>query len=68
MMVLNDGINITGFNVMSFNYPEEIQDMINKNASHSMIGDLSKYQQVSMVDGIASGKLKEEVLHRIWLE
>ncbi|MSU02501.1 SPFH domain-containing protein [Tissierella pigra] len=58
MMVLNDGINITGFNVMSFNYPEEIQEMINKNASHSMIGDVGKYQQVSMVDGIASGKVK----------
>ncbi|WP_330597044.1 SPFH domain-containing protein [Wansuia hejianensis] len=58
MVVLNDGINITGFNVMSFNYPEEIQDMINKNASHSMVGDLGRYQQVSMVDGISSGKVK----------
>lgn len=58
MIVLNDGINITGFNVMSFNYPEEIQDMINKNASHSMVGDLGRYQQVSMVDGISSGKVK----------
>lgn len=58
MMVLNDGVNITGFNVMSFNYPEEIQEMINKNASHSMIGDIGRYQQVSMVDGISSGKVK----------
>ena len=58
MMVLNDGINITGFNVMSFNYPEEIQDMINKNASHSMVGDINRYQQISMTDGISSGKVK----------
>jgi membrane protease subunit (stomatin/prohibitin family) len=58
MMVLNDGINITKFNVMSFNYPEEIQNMINKTASHSMVGDINRYQQVSMVDGISSGKVK----------
>ena len=33
MEVLNSGITITGFNIMSFNYPEEIQQMINKVAS-----------------------------------
>ncbi|SHH39836.1 SPFH domain-containing protein [Sporanaerobacter acetigenes] len=58
MKIIDDGMTITGFNIMSFNYPEEIQDMINKTASHSMIGDLGKYQQVSMVDGISSGKVK----------
>lgn len=58
MQLFDTGITITGFQVMSFTYPEEIQDMINKNASHSMIGDLGKYQQVSMIDGIASGKVK----------
>ena len=58
MKIMDSGMTITGFNVMSFNYPEEIQDMINKNASHSMVGDLNKYQQVSMVDGISSGKVK----------
>lgn len=58
MQVLDDGITITDFNVMSFNYPEEIQEMITKTASHEMIGNLSKYQQVSMTDGIASGKVK----------
>lgn len=54
----DSGMTITGFNIMSFSYPEEIQDMINKNASYSMINDLNKYQQVSMVDGISSGKVK----------
>ena len=47
MEVLDLGLTITGFNIMSFNYPKEIQDMITKNASHSMIGDLadtSKYR------------------------
>lgn len=58
MEVIDSGMTITGFNIMSFSYPEEIQDMINKNASHSMVGDLSRYQQVSMTDGISSGKVK----------
>lgn len=58
MEILDSGITITGFNVMSFNYPEEIQEMINKNASHSMIGDLNKYQQVTMTNAMASGNVK----------
>lgn len=55
MQLFDTGISITGFQVMSFTYPEEIQTMINKNASHSMIGDLNRYSQVSMIDGMASG-------------
>lgn len=58
MSILSDGLTIAGFNIISFNYPEEIQKMINKTASHSMIGDLGKYQQVEMIDGIASGKVQ----------
>lgn len=58
MQIINDGITITRFNIMSFNYPESIQNMITKNASHSMVGDLNRYQQVSMTDGIASGTVK----------
>lgn len=58
MSILGDGLTITGFNIISFNYPEEVQKMINKTASHSMVGDLGKYQQVEMIDGIASGKVK----------
>lgn len=55
--ICNTGIRITGFNIMSFNYPEEIQAMITKNASHSMVGDLNRYQQVSMTDAMANGKV-----------
>lgn len=58
MNIIHDGLTITGFNVVSFNYPEEIQKMITKTASHTMIGDMGKYQQVEMVDGIASGRVK----------
>jgi len=58
MQMMDIGISITGFQVMSFNYPKEIQDMITKTASHEMIGNLQKYQQVSMTDGISSGKVQ----------
>ncbi|MGM1022561.1 MAG: SPFH domain-containing protein [Bacillota bacterium] len=58
MQMMDNGMTITGFHVMSFNYPQEIQDMITKTASHEMIGNLQKYQQVTMTDGIASGNVK----------
>jgi len=58
MQMMDNGMTITGFQVMSFNYPPEIQAMITKTASHEMIGNLQKYQQVSMTDGIASGQVK----------
>lgn len=51
------GIAITNFNIASFSYPEEVQKMINKIASQSMVGDMNKYQQVSMVEGMTSGKM-----------
>ncbi|CAG7644180.1 SPFH domain-containing protein [Paenibacillus allorhizosphaerae] len=58
MQMYDMGMTITGFQVMSFNYPQEIQDMITRTASHEMIGNLQKYQQVRMTDGIASGNVK----------
>lgn len=57
MQMIDSGLAITGFHVMSFNYPKEIQDMINKNASHGMVGNVDKYQQISLTDGMASGKM-----------
>lgn len=52
MQIMDDGMKITGFQIMSFNYPKEIQDMINKNASHGMVGDISRYQQLSVADAM----------------
>lgn len=52
MEIMDDGMKVTGFQIMSFNYPKEIQDMINKNASHGMVGDVSKYQQISVADAM----------------
>lgn len=58
MEIYDLGLTITGFNVSSFNYPKEIQDRVQKAAALGMIGDVSKYQQIEMTDGIASGKVK----------
>lgn len=52
MEIMDDGMKVTGFQVISFNYPKEIQDMINKNASHGMVGDVSRYQQISVADAM----------------
>ncbi|MDF2609949.1 MAG: ydjI [Lachnospiraceae bacterium] len=57
MQIFDTGITITGLSIMSFTYPEEIQNMINKTASHSMIGDMGKFQQAAMTEGISSGKV-----------
>ncbi|WP_042141921.1 SPFH domain-containing protein [Paucisalibacillus sp. EB02] len=58
MEIHDMGMTITGFSVGSFNYPKQVQDMIDKNASHGMVGDVSKYQQISVTDAMASGKLQ----------
>lgn len=58
MELFSAGLSVTGFHIMSFTYPEEVQNMINKNASQSMIGDVSRYQQISMTDGMASGRMR----------
>ncbi|MCR4945112.1 MAG: SPFH domain-containing protein, partial [Clostridium sp.] len=38
------GVEITNFNIGNFSYPEEVQKMVNKVASQSMVGDVNKYQ------------------------
>ncbi|HKL99602.1 MAG TPA: SPFH domain-containing protein [Mobilitalea sp.] len=58
MQIYDTGLSVTGFNIMSFTYPEEIQKMINKNASHSMVGDLGRYQSIAMTEGIVNGKVR----------
>jgi membrane protease subunit (stomatin/prohibitin family) len=57
MEMIKSGLTITGFTVMSFSYPKEIQDMITKNASHGMVSNADRYQQISLTDGMASGKM-----------
>lgn len=56
MQLFDTGLTVTGFQIMSFTYPEEVQAMINKNASYGMIGDMNRYQQAAMTEGLFSGK------------
>ena len=49
------GIAITNFSISSVSYQKEIQDMANKAASQSMIGDINKYTQVAMADSLSKG-------------
>src|SRR5699024_10029600 len=58
MKLMEVGLTVTRFHIMDFNYPKEIADKIKKSASHSMVGDVGKYQQVEMVDGMTSGKMQ----------
>ena len=49
------GISITGFTISSFSYPEEVQKMQEKAASQAMVGDMNKYTQMAMADGMSKG-------------
>ncbi|WOO34975.1 SPFH domain-containing protein [Anaerocolumna sp. AGMB13020] len=62
MQLFDTGLTVSGFQIMSFTYPEEIQAMINKNASYNMIGDINRYQQVKVTDGMFSGNNKSSGL------
>ncbi len=55
MEICKIGIEITGFNIASFNYPEEITKMQNKAASQAMVGDMNKYTQMAMADSLGKG-------------
>ena len=46
------GLTVTDFKVESFNYPEQVQKMIDKNASYSMVGDVGHYGQVSAIESM----------------
>lgn len=52
MELIKIGLTCTNFNISSFNYPEKIQKMIEKNASYEMVGDLGRYQQIGVVDSM----------------
>ena len=55
MELVKIGLTMTGFQIMSVTYPEEIQEMINKAASQSMVGDMNKYTQMAFADALAKG-------------
>lgn len=49
------GIAIEDFRIESFSYPEEVKKMQEKAAAQAMIGDVNKYQQVAVADGMTNG-------------
>lgn len=61
MDLIKIGIDLVQFNIRSFSYPKEIQDMINKSAGQSMVGDVNRYTQIAMADGMAKGNNSGEM-------
>lgn len=55
MDICKIGMAITDFAISSFSYPEEVQAMQKKAASQSMVGDMNKYAQMSMIDSMGKG-------------
>lgn len=48
------GLGVTGFQINAVSYPEEVQQMITKVASQSMVGDMGRYQQMAMIDAMGN--------------
>ncbi len=53
MQLLKIGLTVTGFTISSFTYPENIQEMINKAASFTMVGDVETYTKLSAVEAMS---------------
>lgn len=49
------GLGVEGLNIISINYPEEVQKMAEKVAGQSFVTDTAKYAVVSAADGMANG-------------
>lgn len=50
------GLSVTDFRIENFNYPEQVQKIIEKNASYSMVGNLGQYGQVAAIESMENGK------------
>lgn len=46
------GIAVTGMQISSFSYPQEVQEKINAAAGYHMVGDMNRYQQGKLADGL----------------
>lgn len=55
MELIKIGLTVTDFAISSFNYPEQVQKMVEKTASYDMVGDIDRYQKVGMMDAMANG-------------
>ena len=52
MELLKMGMTVTGMQISSFSYPQEIQEKINAAAGYQMVGDMNRYQQGKLADGL----------------
>lgn len=52
MMLLKLGLTVTCFTIENVNYPEQVQKIINKNASYSMVGDVNNYQKMATIESM----------------
>lgn len=55
MEMMKIGISITGFQIQSVSYPDEVARMQQKVASQAMVGDMGRYTQTAMADSMTSG-------------
>lgn len=55
MELIKIGLTVTDFSISSFNYPEQVQKMVEKTASYDMVGDIDRYQKVGMMDAMTNG-------------
>lgn len=49
-LLLDIGLEITDISISNINYPEQVQKMIEKNASYNMIGDIDRYKDIGIID------------------
>ncbi len=52
MDLLKIGLKATDFRINEFSYPENIQKRADQAVEHSMVSDMNRFQQVSMVDAM----------------
>lgn len=52
MELFKMGMCVTGMQISSFSYPQEIQEKINAAAGYHMVGDMNRYQQGKLADGL----------------
>ncbi len=54
MDLIKIGLTIKDFRINEFTYPENITKRADQAAEHTMIGDMNRFQQVSMVDAMTA--------------
>lgn len=48
------GLSVVNFRIDEFSYPENVTKRADQAAEHSMVGDMNRFQQISMVDAMTS--------------